>query len=506
MLRPNAVRPAGSFDKAIKLGGAVYRGIQGVGVFAQNTGRIALKDTKFERGFTDRTEAIYLKWRTAVETANSFDGIAPYKNLKGFKDVTLTQWLDWKWQVKNSFKNPVDLLKALGVEFEQSQWDDISKAFKDSQARFGINTFEMRVTPSYASMIKARDIDSAALAELKDPKNWKNPTLWARFIDPIFNQAFMHPAELVRDEFENADPLHEDAMKVAKSTTRRYPNRVLLEITETCGMYCRHCTRRRKVSTESLSWDDIKQGIDYVRSNPEVRDVLLSGGDAFLVNDKLLDRILTELESIPHVQIIRFGTRTPVVLPQRITPALVSMLKTHQAKKALWLNTHFNHPRELENPESRRALALLADAGIPMGNQSVLLEGVNNSPKIMMDLVHGLLQNRVRPYYIYINDLSEGIAHFRTSVSDGLKIMLALRGFTTGFAVPTFLIDAPGGGGKIPLAPQYVAGFSPDGKYILLKNYETFDDSNLEGAAVFKYPVKGPEDIAAVKALLRMPS
>lgn len=490
--------------RAREIGRVLYDGARRAAVFAHDAGRVALHGTKYAKGFDNAATGLYLRWRSLVEAADLFEGVAPYRlQLKGFENVQLRDWLNWKWQLQNSFRNPVDLLKALGVEFDQSQWDAISGAFKESQSKFGISTFEMKVTPSYAAMIKAEDVDGTVLALLKDPANWKDPSVWMRIKDPIFKQAFLHPAELIRDEFEEADPLHEDAMKKAPSTTHRYPDRVLLEITAECGMYCRHCTRRRKVADAEISMADIRKGIEYVRSNPKIRDVLLSGGDAFLIGDDKLELIISELETIPHVEVIRFGTRTPVVLPQRITPALVAMLQRHQGKKALWLNTHFNHPRELENPESRRALALLADAGIPMGNQSVLLEGVNNDPVIMLELVRKLVENRVRPYYIYINDLSEGISHFRTSVSDLLNIMLALRGHTSGFAIPTALIDAPGGGGKIPLAPQYVLGFSDDGKFILLRNFATFGDT--DPATAFKYPVKGPEDIEAVKRLLRMP-
>jgi lysine 2,3-aminomutase len=219
-------------------------------------------------------------------------------------------------------------------------------------------------------------------------------------------------------------------------------------------MYCRHCTRKRKVGDPDHvpSKQQIIAGLDYIRSHTEIRDVLLSGGDALMLPDDYLDWILTELNNMPNVEVVRIGTRTPVVLPYRITDKLVEMLKRHHP---LWLNTHFNHPREL-TPSARGALKKLADAGIPLGNQSVLLSGVNDCPQIMKKLNQKLVQNRVRPYYLFQCDLSEGLTHFRTSIGKGIEIMESLRGHTSGFAVPTFVIDAPVGGGKIPVMPNYV--------------------------------------------------
>jgi lysine 2,3-aminomutase len=208
------------------------------------------------------------------------------------------------------------------------------------------------------------------------------------------------------------------------------------------------------------------QGLDYIRNTPQIRDVLLSGGDPFLLSDDYLDWILTELQAIPHIQIIRIGTRTPVVLPYRITEDLVSMLKKHHP---IWLNTHFNHVHELTN-SSRRALAMLADAGIPLGNQSVLLSEVNDCPRLMRELVHRLVKNRVRPYYLYQCDLSEGLSHFRTPVGKGIEIIESLIGHTSGFAIPTYVIDAPGGGGKIPVMPNYLISWNTN--KVILRNYE----------------------------------
>jgi lysine 2,3-aminomutase len=233
-------------------------------------------------------------------------------------------------------------------------------------------------------------------------------------------------------------------------------------------MYCRHCTRKRKVGDIDSIPDknQIRQGIEYIRNTPQVRDVLLSGGDPFLLSDDYLDWILTELRSIPHVQVIRIGTRTPVVLPYRITDGLVNMLKKHHP---VWINTHFNHPREV-TASAKEALAKLADAGIPLGNQSVLLADVNDCPRVMKELVHKLVMNRVRPYYLYQCDLSEGLSHFRTPVGKGIEIMESLIGHTSGFAVPTYVIDAPGGGGKIPVMPNYIISWSTN--KVILRNYE----------------------------------
>jgi lysine 2,3-aminomutase len=233
-------------------------------------------------------------------------------------------------------------------------------------------------------------------------------------------------------------------------------------------MYCRHCTRKRKVGDQDYIPNRavIEEGIAYIRKSPKVRDVLLSGGDPLMLSDDYLEWILQELSAIPHVEVIRIGTRMPVVLPYRITDDLVRMLKKYQP---IWINTHFNHPREI-TASSRAALKKLADAGFPLGNQTVLLAGVNDCPRIIRALVHKLVQNRVRPYYLYQCDLSEGLAHFRTPVSKGIEIMESLIGHTSGFAVPTYVIDAPGGGGKIPVMPSYVISWSTH--KVVLRNYE----------------------------------
>jgi len=243
---------------------------------------------------------------------------------------------------------------------------------------------------------------------------------------------------------------------------------VLFLVSNVCAMYCRHCTRKRKVGdVDSIpSEAEVIESLDYIRENPGIRDVLLSGGDPFMLPDDRLDWILTELDDIEHVEVVRIGTRVPVVLPYRVTDELCAMLARHHP---LWVNTHFNHPAEITT-SSTEALARLADAGIPLGNQSVLLAGVNDCPRIMKTLVQKLVRNRVRPYYLYQCDLSEGLTHFRTPVSKGIEIVESLIGHTSGFAVPTYVIDAPEGGGKIPVMPQYLISWATN--RVVLRNFE----------------------------------
>ena len=284
--------------------------------------------------------------------------------------------------------------------------------------------------------------------------------------DPIWMQSVPSIHEL-QDESAPEDPLHEEEDSPVPRLTHRYPDRVLLLITDRCPMYCRFCTRKRMVGrTSTITEKTIAMGIDYIRSHPEIRDVLLSGGDPLMVSDRKLERIICSLRAIPHVEIIRVGTRFPCVLPSRITDSLCSMLKKYHP---IFVNTHFNHPREV-TPQSKEACERLAGAGIPVGCQTVLMKGVNDDPVILKDLMHKLLMMRVRPYYLYQADLTRGTNHFRTRVEAGLKVMQSLRGYTTGFAVPQFVIDAPGGGGKIPLMPDYVVRFNE--KEIVLRNFE----------------------------------
>lgn len=360
--------------------------------------------------------------------------IRNWKEIPLWKDVTDEQWNDWKWQVSHRLSNVEDIEKV--VKLTDQEKKDIAKVMEG---------FRVGITPYYASLM-----------DPEDPKC------------PIRMQAVPTLAETHRADADMLDPLHEDEDSPAPGLTHRYPDRVLFLITDQCSMYCRHCTRRRLAGeTDSArSRADIDLCIDYIKRTPEVRDVLLSGGDCLLVKDEVLEYIISELRKIPHVEIVRLGTRTPVVMPQRITDDLCNMLKKYHP---IWLNTHFNHPKEM-TPEAMEALRKLADAGIPLGNQSVLLRGVNDCSHIMRELVHALVKNRVRPYYIYQCDLSMGIEHFRTKVAKGIEIIEGLRGHTSGYAVPTFVVDAPGGGGKIPVMPQYLISQTPD--KVILRNYE----------------------------------
>ncbi|HRS68182.1 MAG: lysine 2,3-aminomutase [Prevotellaceae bacterium] len=349
----------------------------------------------------------------------------------------LSHWLDWKWQVKHAIKSIEQFELLTGIQFSDKERKALQKT---------IDHFPLSITPYYLSLI--------------DKNNYQN--------DPIFKQAFADIRELHISKDEMKDPLAEDHDSPVPGITHRYPDRVLFLISNVCAMYCRHCTRKRKVGdTDNIpSKSQIQLGLDYIKKTPQIRDVLLSGGDPFLLSDSYLDWILTELRAIPHVQVIRIGTRTPVVLPYRITENLISVLKKHHP---IWINTHFNHVKELTD-SSRKALTMLADAGIPLGNQSVLLAGVNDCPRIMKELVQRLVKNRVRPYYMYQCDLSEGLSHFRTPVGKGIEIIESLIGHTSGFAVPTYVIDAPGGGGKIPIMPNYLISWNTN--KVILRNYE----------------------------------
>ena len=320
-----------------------------------------------------------------------------------FPDVTDEQWNDWKWQVKNRIETLEDLKKYISLTAEEEE--GVKKT---------LSTLRMAITPYYLSLINPDDPN-----------------------DPVRKQCIP-------------------------------TGRVLFLITDMCSMSCRHCTRRRFAgqTDNECGADRIEKALEYIEKTECVRDVLLSGGDALMVADKKLEYIISRLRAIPHVEIIRLGTRTPVVCPQRITPELCEMLKKYHP---VWLNTHFNHPNEI-TPESSRACEMLANAGVPLGNQSVLLRGINDCVHVMKRLVQGLVKIRVRPYYIYQCDLSMGLEHFRTPVSKGIEIIEGLRGHTSGYCVPTFVVDAPGGGGKTPVMPQYVISQAP-GK-VVLRNFE----------------------------------
>lgn len=353
------------------------------------------------------------------------------------EEFTSSNWTDWKWQSKHLIKDLKTFELLTGIDFDAEERKKLEKT---------LSIFPLSITPYYLSLI--------------NKEHYKT--------DPIFKQAFPDERELNKSKYDMKDPLAEDKDSPVELITHRYPDRVLFHVSNVCAMYCRHCTRKRKVGDIDYipCKTKVLKGLEYIKAHKEVRDVLLSGGDPFMLPDDYIDWLLNELQNIEHVEVIRIGTRTPVVLPYRITDNLVNVLKKYHP---IWINTHFNHPKEL-TVSSREALRKLADAGIPLGNQSVLLANINDCPRIMKKLVQLLVQNRVRPYYLYQCDLSEGLSHFRTPVGKGIEIMESLRGHTSGFAIPTYVIDAPGGGGKIPVMPNYLISWSTN--KVILRNYE----------------------------------
>ena len=347
----------------------------------------------------------------------------------------------WQEMLRQSVDSSKDLIERFGFDKELAEKLN--------------NLFHTRINPYYLSLIRYPG-------------------------DPIWLQCIPDAKELDEDGLP-MDPLAEDAHSPVPSIVHRYPDRVLFLTTSQCSMYCRFCTRKRKVGDSTkINMKYIQDGIDYIAKNPQIRDVILSGGDPLMLTDFLLERVLKGLRDIPHVEIIRLGTKMPCVLPQRITPKLCKMIKKYHP---VYVNTHFNHPWEC-TPEAKRACEMLADAGCPVGNQAVLMKGVNDDADVMLDLMRKLLAMRVRPYYLYQADITKGTNYFRTPVSKGLEIMDKLRGHTSGLAIPSFVIDAPGGGGKIPLLPQYVIGRA--GNQIILRNYKyeifTYPDIEEEPA------------------------
>jgi len=348
-------------------------------------------------------------------------------------DVLPEQWNDWKWQVKNRITSCEQLGRI--IKLQDGEKEEIARC---------LERFKMAITPYYAMLM--------------DPDN---PDC------PVKKQAVPSIHELSVDECDMSDPLGEEKYTPVEGIVHRYPDRVLFLLTHKCSMYCRHCTRRRIVGCEdfSVSNNNMEKALDYIRQNPQIRDVLLSGGDPFVMPDLWLENIIKKLREIPHLEIIRIGTRTPVVLPMRITDDLLNMLRKYHP---IWINTHFNHPKEI-TAESARACEKIADAGIPLGNQTVLLRGINDNVDTLKELFIKLVKIRVRPYYLYQCDIAEGIGHFRTPVSQGIEIMKNIRGYISGYAIPTFVIDAPGGGGKTPVNPDYI--MSLDDKQAVLRNY-----------------------------------
>ncbi len=286
--------------------------------------------------------------------------------------------------------------------------------------------------------------------------------------DPIARQVLPDPAEIYEmSQGVREDPLNEEADAVVPGLTHRYPDRVLFYVNHQCPIYCRYCTRKRKIGDpNSVNHDNIRAGLEYIREHQEIRDVVLSGGDPLMLKDELLGDIVGQVRSIPHVEVIRIGTRIPSTLPQRVTQKMCDTLKKHHP---IFIMAHFSHPREL-TPEAKRSCEMLADNGFPLMNQTVLLKGINDDPETLKELFVGLLRFRVRPYYLYQADLTTGAAHFRTSLETGLAVMEGLRGHTSGLAVPYYVIDAPGGGGKIPMLPEYV--LQVDEEQVVVRNYE----------------------------------
>jgi len=342
----------------------------------------------------------------------------------------------WQQDLKDSISDVETLEKVLGVPAE---------SVRDVVARY-----PMRITPYLLKQIKKKG-------------------------DSLWQQVVPSPEEMeLEGSCDVEDPLHEEADSPVPNLVHRYPDRVLLFVTNQCPIYCRFCTRKRFVgSPGTLTPDNLKQACDYIREHKEIRDIILSGGDPLLVVDRLLERVLKALREIDHLEIIRIGTRVPGTLPSRITPELCAILKKYHP---LYMNLHFNHPDEI-TPEIARACGMLADAGIPLGSQTVLMEGINDEPEIMTRLMQKLLAIRVKPYYIYQADLVQGTAHFRARVEKGLKIITALRGHTSGMAVPHFVIDAPQGGGKVAILPETLLHI--DDETVIVKNYED---------KIFKYP------------------
>jgi len=342
-------------------------------------------------------------------------------------------WKDYKWQLKNRIKDVETLTKIINLT------DDEKKAVQ----QVGEN-FRWSISPYYLSLI--------------DP----NETF-----DPIKLMAMPSFMEL-EDTYTNLDPMNEEHTNPAGTITRRYPDRLIINVTNECAMYCRHCQRRRNIGTEDLATPrpKVQESIDYIKEHPEIRDILITGGDPLTLSDTQLEWIISQLHEIEHVEYIRIGSRTPVTLPQRITDDLVNMLKKYHP---IFLNSHFNHPMEITE-ESKTACEKLANNGIPLGNQAVLLNGVNNDKYIMRVLNHELLKIRVKPYYLFHAKSVKGTRHFNTSIDDGLEIMEYLRGYTSGMAIPTYIVNAPGGKGKTPILPQYL--ISRGKNYFTIRTWE----------------------------------
>jgi len=383
----------------------------------------------------------------------------PSKRAPIFADVPDESWNNWRWQLSNRINTPHEFEKL--IPLTESERKALSAA----------HLFRVDITPYFISLIDPDDPD-----------------------DPIRKQVVPTASEMVPFTAMMEDSLAEDRHSPVPGLVHRYPDRVLMLVTTQCATYCRYCTRSRIVGDPSATFSraEFEMQIEYLKRTPQVRDVLLSGGDPLVLAPKILEEILSRLREIPHIEIVRIGSRVPVFLPMRITEELCDMLQKYHP---LWLNIHVNHPNEI-TAELAAACDRMTRAGIPLGNQSVLLAGVNDNVHIQRQLVHDLVRIRVRPYYLYQCDLVEGAGHFRTPVAKGVEILEGLRGHTSGYAVPTFIVDAPGGGGKIPVAPNYLLSMS-DHK-IVLRNFEGFittyeEPVDYKPSDAAKYRLKRPE-------------
>jgi len=351
-----------------------------------------------------------------------------------WKEATEEEWEDWRWQLKHRITRAEQLKLILNLSGEEIAAIDASRG-----------RMPMAITPYFAKLMDRNDSNCPI----------------RRQVIPTLEEFHVSPHDLL-------DPCAEDENSPVHGLVHRYPDRVLLLVTDKCAVYCRYCTRRRLVgsSEKCITDEKLDEAISYIQATKKIRDVLISGGDPLLFEEDYLEGILAKVRKVPNVEIIRIGTRVPVTLPQRITPSLTAMLKKYHP---LWMSVHFSHPKEITK-EVRRACAMLAEAGIPLGSQTVLLRKINDRPSVMKRLMHELLKIRVRPYYIYQCDLAMGTEHFRTPIAVGINIIEKLRGHTTGYAVPSFVIDAPGGGGKIPVGPTYL--ISQDKGKMVLRNYQ----------------------------------
>jgi len=343
-----------------------------------------------------------------------------------WSDVSASDWNDWHWQLRNRITTLAQLETLLELSPQER-----------AGCLFAAHKLALAITPHFFNLIDPQDPNC-----------------------PVRRQVIPH--------IDESDPVGEEGTMPVPGIVHRYPDRVLFLVTDRCASYCRYCTRSRLVSN-AQSYDfhpELEQGLQYIAAHPEVRDVLISGGDPLLLSDAKIDALLGRLRAIPHVEFIRMGSRIPVFLPQRITPELAAIFRKHGP---IWMSIHTNHPKEITR-ELAEACERLSLAGVPLGNQSVLLNGINDTPEIMKSLVHRLLMMRVRPYYLYACDLIEGSTHFRAPIQKGIDIIRSLRGHTTGYGVPQLTIDGPGGGGKIPINPEYVQAIH-DG-IVELRNFE----------------------------------